>query len=722
MAMDKRIKMIIDFITKGHKVVEDTSKEIKGLPKKKTVTISVFDAATKAITAISTGYMALIQLAQRASAAVKRFTDAADIQAQKEQRLETIARAASKATDEQIESIKQLSAALQENTVISDEVAIAGASQLASFNLTAESVERLLPVLQNLGVATYGVKVNADQLEQSANLLGKVFTGQVGALSRVGVSFNEVQEDLLKTGDEATKVNTLIEVMNQNFGNLAKDMVQTDVGALQQYQNKVGDLNEEIGNLINEIRSRAVPGLMAITDAAIDLIKASPAEEIRNEQLEFNALVSILADASNAQEVRNMAINQLQSQYPAYLGNLDLERATTEDLAKLSKSVNDEFERKIQLAVAEQVMSEASSDLAKAIKAQFEAQKAYNIEKNKTPDLLIDDAARETVLQSLSNAVVRAKQNVDDFREAYNSTYSELMSQGLIPPQTTASVSEVENQLSQIESTLANLTQQEQVINLRTTVDGEPQAEQEPDDVDPFYMWNGFSQDDLEAANAQMSQTLTAQAFQLNNSLLAMAKSRITNEMNAELSKLRKSAEYQAASAEEQAKLEDDIRKEYAKKQNQLAVAERVNSIAQIAFNTAQGIMKAVAAFPLTAGQPWAGITATMGAAQTGVVLGTPLPKYAKGGIADSPSIFGEAGPEAAVPLPDGRSIPVNMNGGISNKKIDELIAVVQAVNANIAALDLSVTIETTDPEARIRSDNERLSIMRGAGDDGQPL
>jgi hypothetical protein len=111
-----------------------------------------------------------------------------------------------------------------------------------------------------------------------------------------------------------------------------------------------------------------------------------------------------------------------------------------------------------------------------------------------------------------------------------------------------------------------------------------------------------------------------------------------------------------------------------------------------------------------------------MGAAQTGVVLGTPLPKYAKGGIADSPSIFGEAGPEAAVPLPDGRSIPVNMNGGVSSKKIDELIAAVQAVNANIAALDLSVTIETTDPEARIRSDNERLSIMQGAGDDGQPL
>ncbi|MDX0966478.1 tape measure protein [Sinorhizobium medicae] len=36
-----------------------------------------------------------------------------------------------------------------------------------------------------------------------------------------------------------------------------------------------------------------------------------------------------------------------------------------------------------------------------------------------------------------------------------------------------------------------------------------------------------------------------------------------------------------------------------------------------------------------------------------------PLKRFARGGISSSAAIFGEAGPEAAVPLPDGRSIPV---------------------------------------------------------------
>lgn len=40
------------------------------------------------------------------------------------------------------------------------------------------------------------------------------------------------------------------------------------------------------------------------------------------------------------------------------------------------------------------------------------------------------------------------------------------------------------------------------------------------------------------------------------------------------------------------------------------------------------------------------------------------MPKYAQGGVTNRPSIFGDAGPEAAVPLPDGRSIPVTLHGG----------------------------------------------------------
>lgn len=48
-------------------------------------------------------------------------------------------------------------------------------------------------------------------------------------------------------------------------------------------------------------------------------------------------------------------------------------------------------------------------------------------------------------------------------------------------------------------------------------------------------------------------------------------------------------------------------------------------------------------------------------APKLGVDYGMGL--FANGGITDRPAIFGDAGPEAAVPLPDGRSIPVTLSG-----------------------------------------------------------
>lgn len=58
------------------------------------------------------------------------------------------------------------------------------------------------------------------------------------------------------------------------------------------------------------------------------------------------------------------------------------------------------------------------------------------------------------------------------------------------------------------------------------------------------------------------------------------------------------------------------------------------------------------------------GIGALFGFANGGIAAhGKPLPTFARGGVSRSAAIFGEAGPEAAVPLPDGRSIPVKFVG-----------------------------------------------------------
>ena len=62
------------------------------------------------------------------------------------------------------------------------------------------------------------------------------------------------------------------------------------------------------------------------------------------------------------------------------------------------------------------------------------------------------------------------------------------------------------------------------------------------------------------------------------------------------------------------------------------------------------------------------GLTNPLASASPGVPVPQGPPQLARGGITRGVSIAGEAGPEAVVPLPDGRSIPVDIQG-VNNRQ-----------------------------------------------------
>jgi hypothetical protein len=83
-------------------------------------------------------------------------------------------------------------------------------------------------------------------------------------------------------------------------------------------------------------------------------------------------------------------------------------------------------------------------------------------------------------------------------------------------------------------------------------------------------------------------------------------------------------------------------------------------------------LVEAVAQAALLGQGPLAGLFGGLGGAAGGGLLGSifgfggPIVSagiglFQQGGVTDRPAIFGEHGPEAAVPLPDGRRIPVEM-------------------------------------------------------------
>jgi hypothetical protein len=196
-----------------------------------------------AVLGLAAGYLSLRAVAD----GIRSINRELNIRLNAEARLNTLMGNVKGTTKAQIRDMQRYAGALQNVTTIGDDTTIHGASQLATFQLQAKYIKKLLPSLQDLAVGTYGVNVSQEQMQQSGNLLGKVFTGQVGALKRVGISFDKNQEKLLKEGTQAEKVATLIKVIDKNYGGLARRMRQTPEGAVIALKNAWGDVQEEIG-------------------------------------------------------------------------------------------------------------------------------------------------------------------------------------------------------------------------------------------------------------------------------------------------------------------------------------------------------------------------------------------------------------------------------------------------------------------------------------------
>ena len=151
------------------------------------------------------------------------------------------------ATEAEIESIYKLCAAQQELGVVGDEVQMAGAQELATYLEKKSSLEKLIPVMNDMLAQQYGLEASQESAATIATMLGKVMEGQTQALSRYGYSFDETQEKILKFGTEEERAAVLAEVVSQSVGGMNAALAQTDAGKAKKVADTVDDIKEVVG-------------------------------------------------------------------------------------------------------------------------------------------------------------------------------------------------------------------------------------------------------------------------------------------------------------------------------------------------------------------------------------------------------------------------------------------------------------------------------------------
>ena len=228
------------------------------------------------------GYFALMFSVQKIRQFISESEELYKIQMQNEVKLATVMRERIGATDEQIQQMLDLAAAEQQVGIIADEVQLAGLQQVATFVKQQDTLETLLPAMNNLIAQQYGYEASTESARNVANLMGKALQGQTGALTRVGITFNETQEQVLKYGNESERAAVLAEVITDNVGEMNKALASTDVGRQRQLANTMGDIKEQFGAAFTQIAIVFLPVLQTLANvlAKVAVIARTAAQNI----------------------------------------------------------------------------------------------------------------------------------------------------------------------------------------------------------------------------------------------------------------------------------------------------------------------------------------------------------------------------------------------------------------------------------------------------------
>lgn len=231
--------------------------------------------------------------------AAKDAAAAYDSQVEAEARLAQVMRTTMDATDDEIDSVKELTAAQQQLGIVGDEVQLAGAQELATYLGETASLKKLIPVMNDMVAQQYGYTASAEQATNIATMLGKVMEGQTGGLSRYGYYFDDAQKKILKYGTEAQRAAVLADIVESSVGGMNYALAQTPTGRMKQLSNTLGDIKENFGQAVRTIGTAFLPVLTKLANmlAAVANFANRVAQAIANV---FGGKVNLVKSAAPA--------------------------------------------------------------------------------------------------------------------------------------------------------------------------------------------------------------------------------------------------------------------------------------------------------------------------------------------------------------------------------------------------------------------------------------
>lgn len=179
--------------------------------------------------------------------------------------LTTVMRQRMAATEEDIKKVNEVIGAQSKLGVIGGTIQKTGAQQIATFLKEKGTLEQLIPAMNDLLAQQKGLNATQEDARSVANLMGKAMTGQTSALRRVGITFSEAQENIMKYGTEQQRAAMLAQIITDNVGHMNAQLGKTDAGQLKQAEMLFAAIKVQIGELVSKWLPKITFAAQALT-------------------------------------------------------------------------------------------------------------------------------------------------------------------------------------------------------------------------------------------------------------------------------------------------------------------------------------------------------------------------------------------------------------------------------------------------------------------------
>jgi TP901 family phage tail tape measure protein len=227
-------------------------------------------------------------------------------------------------------------------------------ARVAGASTQGEIKEFTKLVNTDLYAAFIKVITGAKESGTSATILGKI-------LEDLGLSGAGASQVFLKLGSNTAMLEEKVKLSS-------KALKETD-----SIMNEFNTKNQTFGAIVDKLgkkmtdyfsNSAMADGLKSVATWMYEITEVPLSEKLQEDQIQLGMLQVKLNDVNTSSEDRIQLIQQLQDQYPDYLGNLTAEKATNEQLNHAIELVNNQLINKIILQKKDEEVKKAADDAA----------------------------------------------------------------------------------------------------------------------------------------------------------------------------------------------------------------------------------------------------------------------------------------------------------------------------------------------------------------------